>query len=145
MIRYRLVCDGRHDFESWFRDSTMCDDQLAAGALVCPVCGSSRVEKQLMAPAVRGRREADAPKRRLAAPGDERQKLLLEAMRQLRRKVEDSADYVGERFPEEARRIHYQEAEARGIYGEATLEEAKALIEEGIEAHPLPRLPEDGN
>jgi hypothetical protein len=98
-----------------------------------------------MAPAVRGRRDADASKQRLAVPGDERQKLLLEAMRQLRRKVEANADYVGERFPEEARRIHYQEAEARGIYGEATPKEARALIEEGIEAHPLPWLPEDGN
>ena len=145
MIRYRLTCERRHDFESWFRDSARCDEQLVAGDLECPVCGSARVEKQLMAPAVRGRRDAEAPKQRLAAPGDERQKLLLEAMRQLRRKVEASADYVGERFSEEARRIHYQEAEARGIYGEATLEEAKALIEEGIEAHPLPRLPEDAN
>jgi hypothetical protein len=145
MIRYRLVCDRRHDFESWFRDSAMCDSQLAAGELECPACGSVRVEKQLMAPAVRGRRDSDASKQRLAVPGDERQKLLLEAMRQLRRKVEANADYVGERFPEEARRIHYQEAEARGIYGEATPKEARALIEEGIEAHPLPWLPEDGN
>jgi hypothetical protein len=145
MIRYRLVCDRQHEFESWFRDSARCDDQLAGGELECPVCGSARVEKQLMAPAVRSRRETGAPMQRLAAPGDERQKMLLEAMRQLRRQVEENADYVGERFPEEARRIHYQEAEARGIYGEATLEEAKALIEEGIEAHPLPRLPEDGN
>jgi hypothetical protein len=104
------------------------------------VCGSAKIEKQLMAPAVRTSREV--AKQRVAAPGDARQKKLLEAMRQLRRKVEDSAEYVGERFPEEARRIHYQEAAERGIYGEATLEEAKALAEEGIEAHPLPRLPD---
>ncbi len=143
MIRYGLVCERRHEFESWFRDSAVCDDQLRSGALECPVCKSSRVEKQLMAPAVRNTREA--ARQRVAAPGDERQKMLLDAMRKLRRKVEESAEYVGERFSEEARRIHYDEAEARGIYGEATLEEAKALIEEGIEAHPLPVLPEDAN
>lgn len=145
MIRYGLVCDRRHEFESWFRDSATSDAQLAAGAVECPVCGSARVEKQLMAPAVRTRKGAEAARQRVAAPGDERQKKLLEAMRMLRRKVEASAEYVGERFSEEARRIHYQEAAARGIYGEATLEEAKALVEEGIEAHPLPWLPEDAN
>ena len=143
MIRYALVCDREHAFEGWFRDSAACDDQLAAGKLACPVCASTGVAKQLMAPAVRASRAAS--RQRVAAPGNERQKMLLEAMRQLRRKVEESAEYVGERFSEEARRIHYQEAEARGIYGEATLEEAKALVEEGIEAHPLPWLPEDAN
>lgn len=145
MIRYDLVCDREHAFEGWFRDSAACDDQLVAGALECPVCKSGRVAKQLMAPAVRTRKGTEAVRQRVAAPGDERQKKLLEAMRQLRRKVVASAEYVGERFSEEARRIHYQEAAARGIYGEATLEEAKALVEEGIEAHPLPWLPEDAN
>ena len=143
MIRYGLVCERRHEFESWFRDSAVCDDQLRSGALECPVCGSAQIEKQLMAPALRNSREV--ARQRVAAPGDARQKKLLEAMRQLRRKVEDSAEYVGERFSEEARRIHYQEAAERGIYGEATLEEAKALAEEGIEAYPLPWLPEDAN
>ncbi|HUE45076.1 MAG TPA: DUF1178 family protein [Aestuariivirgaceae bacterium] len=143
MIRYGLVCERQHAFESWFRDSAVCDVQLGSGALECPVCGSAKIEKQLMAPAVRSSREV--AKQRVATPGDARQKKLLEAMRQLRRKVEDSAEYVGERFPEEARRIHYREADERGIYGEATLEEARALAEEGIEAHPLPRLPEDAN
>jgi len=143
MIRYGLVCERRHEFESWFRDSAMCDDQLASGALECPVCGSAKIEKQLMAPAVRNSR--GEARQRVAAPGDAKQKKLLEAMRQLRRKVEDSAEYVGTRFPEEARRIHYREAAERGIYGEATLDEARALAEEGIEAYPLPPLPEDAN
>jgi hypothetical protein len=143
MIRYGLVCERRHEFESWFRDSAVCDDQLRGGALECPVCGSGQIEKQLMAPAVRNSREVT--RQRVATPGDARQKKLLEAMRQLRRKVEDSAEYVGTRFSEEARRIHYQEAAERSIYGEATVEEAKALVEEGIEAHPLPWLPEDAN
>lgn len=143
MIRYGLVCERRHEFESWFRDSAMCEEQLVSGALECPVCGSAKVEKRLMAPAVRNSRGGTT--QRVATPGDARQKKLLEAMRQLRRKVEESAEYVGDRFSEEARRIHYQEATERGIYGEATLEEAKALADEGIEAYPLPPLPEDAN
>jgi hypothetical protein len=143
MIRYGLVCERRHEFESWFRDSATCDDQLGRGAVDCPVCGSSSIAKQIMAPAVRHTREV--AKQRVAAPGDERQKKLLEEMRKLRARVEASAEYVGERFSEEARRIHYKEAAERGIYGEATLEEAKALVDEGIEAHPLPWLPEDAN
>lgn len=145
MIRYDLLCEGRHAFESWFRDSAAFDEQRAAGTLQCPICRSTRIDKQLMAPALRTGRQADKARQRVAAPGDAHQKKLLEAMRQLRRKVEDSAEYVGGRFPEEARRIHYEEAAARGIYGEATLEEARALAEEGIEAHPLPWLPEDAN
>lgn len=143
MIRYGLVCDSRHEFESWFRDSATCEAQLAAGAVECPTCTSARVEKQLMAPAVRRSRGPD--RQRVANPGAEHQRKLLEEMRKLRRRIESSAEYVGERFPEEARRIHYEEADARGIYGEATLDEAKALVEEGIEAHPLPWLPEDAN
>ncbi len=143
MIRYGLVCDRRHEFESWFRDSATCDSQLASGAVGCPVCNSAQVAKQLMAPALRKSR--GAPRQRVANPGAEHQRKLLDEMRKLRRKIESSAEYVGERFPEEARRIHYEEADARGIYGEATLEEAKALVEEGIEAHPLPWLPEDAN
>jgi len=143
MIRYGLICDRRHEFESWFRDSATCEAQLASGAVGCPVCNSARVEKQLMAPAVRKSR--GPTRHRVATPGGEPQKKLLDEMRKLRRKIESSAEYVGERFPEEARRIHYEEADARGIYGEATLEEAKALVEEGIEAHPLPWLPEDAN
>ena len=145
MIRYDLVCERQHIFEGWFRDSAACDDQLAGGDLACPVCSSSRVQKRLMAPAVRTRKGGDIAKQRVASPGDERQKMLLEMMRRIRRTVEENAEYVGERFTEEARRIHYNEVEARGIYGEATLEEAKALVEEGIEAHPLPWLPEDAN
>jgi hypothetical protein len=144
MIRYAMVCERQHEFESWFRDSAMCDAQLSAGALECPVCRSRQVAKQLMAPALRTKSRKGS-KQRVAAPGDERQKVLLEMMRKLRRQVEENAEYVGERFPEEARRIHYREADSRGIYGEASLEEAKELVEEGIEAHPLPWLPEDAN
>ena len=143
MIRYGLVCDRRHEFESWFRDSATCDSQLASGAVGCPVCSSAQVTKQLMAPALR--RSRGPVRQRVANPGAEHQRKLLDEMRKLRRKIESSAEYVGERFPEEARRIHYEEADARGIYGEATLEEANALVEEGIEAHPLPWLPEDAN
>lgn len=157
MIRYALGCERGHGFESWFRDAAACDEQLAAGIVECPQCGSGRVEKQLMAPSVRtsrdgGRdgdrdrgRDRDGGRQVLAAGEDQRAKVLREAVRKLRRYVEQHAENVGERFPEEARRIHYQEAEPRGIYGEATLEEARALIEEGIEAHPLPLLPDEAN
>lgn len=157
MIRYALHCDSGHAFEAWFRGSGDCDAQVAAGQVSCPNCGSTKVSKALMTPAV-GRRGAEAPPP-LAAPSspapvsaqahtlaaDAKAKALVEAIRRLRRHVTEHADYVGDRFPEEARRIHHEEAEHRSIYGEASPEEAKALIEEGIEIQPLPRLPDEQN
>lgn len=153
MIRYGLVCDKGHDFDAWFRSSADYDRTAAAGANVCPVCGSTRVEKALMTPAVgastrkKGRTaapEAAGGKMKLAG-GDPRRKAALAALKSLRDTVTASADYVGDHFAEEARKIHYEEVEPHGIYGEATGEEAAELIEEGIEFHPLPSLPEDGN
>lgn len=143
MIRYDLVCERDHRFDGWFRDSKAFDDQVARQAIGCPTCGSTAIQKQIMAPAVRSRREA--AKQTFAAPQDQRSKLLLEALRKVRRHVEENAENVGQRFPEEARRIHYREVEPRGIYGEATPDEARELVEEGIEIHPLPRLPDDAN
>jgi hypothetical protein len=150
MIRYDLQCDRFHSFDGWFRDSAGYDQQVAAGLVTCPVCGSVEVEKQLMTPGVPVRanrkNEPQPQSQRLAAgPVDARMRELVDAVRQLKAHVEANADYVGERFAEEARKIHYNEAEARGIYGEATLDDAKALLEEGVEIHPLPKLPEDGN
>ncbi len=136
MIRYDLICPKGHGFDGWFRDSEGFDKQRASGAVACPICGSPEISKQLMTPGI--------PTKSNAAV-DPRVKELFEAMRAMRQKVEAEADYVGDRFAEEARRIHYEEAEMRGIYGEATFEEAKALLEEGISVAPLPRLPEDGN
>ena len=150
MIRYDLICEQFHSFDGWFRDSGTFDEQAVAGLVSCPVCGSAQVEKQLMTPSLpvkANRRSEDAPKpQQLAAgPADQKMRELVAVVRKLKAHVEANADYVGERFPEEARKMHYQEAEARAIYGEASLEEATALSEEGIDVHPLPKLPEDGN
>lgn len=147
MIRYALTCDEDHSFEGWFRDSAAFDRQKDAGEVACPVCGSVAVEKALMAPAVAVRRtEATVP---LAAahPATRDPKLaeMVEVMRRLKQHIAETSEYVGERFPEEARRMHYEEAEARAIHGEASLEEARALLEEGISVLPLPTLPEERN
>jgi hypothetical protein len=161
MIRYRLKCQKRHEFEAWFADSEAYDRQARRREISCPKCGNTRVEKALMAPAIAKRTvrrkratrpaepaasaqaaaaQAQSETHRLAAHGE-----LAAAMRKMRAEVEAKSEYVGPRFPEEARKIHYDEAPARGIYGEATHEEAQALAEEGIEFVPLPPLPEDHN
>jgi len=147
MIRYDLVCDQGHTFDGWFRDSATYDKQSKRRLVACPVCDSKKISKQLMAPGIpaKANTKSDEPARVFAGPADPRQQMLLKMMRELRKQVESNADYVGDRFAEEARRIHYNEAEKRGIYGEATREDAKSLIEEGIEVHPLPVLPEEGN
>lgn len=147
MIHYDLICDQGHDFDGWFRDSAAFDAQAAGGLLSCAVCGSAKVEKQLMAPGIpaKSNRKSDAPQAMLAGPVDPRLGQLIEMVREMRKHVEANAEYVGGRFVEEARKIHYEEAEHRGIYGEASPEDAKSLIEEGILIHPLPRLPEEGN
>jgi hypothetical protein len=110
------------------------------------MCGATRVEKTIMAPAVKGTKKKDAqPEKVQLAAVDPRETALRAAVKELRQKRTESADYVGDRFAEEARKIHYREAEPRGIYGEATGDEAKALADEGVEFHPLPTLPEDRN
>lgn len=147
MIHYDLICDRGHAFDGWFRNSAAYDEQAGCGLVTCTQCGSARVEKQLMAPGipVKGNRKADAAKTMVAAPADPRLAELMNMMREMRRHVEENAEYVGDRFADEARKIHYEETEQRGIYGQTSPDEAKALIEEGIAVHPLPRLPEDGN
>jgi hypothetical protein len=147
MIHYDLICDQGHAFDGWFRDSAAYDEQAGQGLVTCAVCGSSRVEKQLMAPGipVKSNRKAEPGRTMMAGGNDPRSQKMAQMMRELRQAVESNAEYVGDRFAEEARRIHYAEAEKRWIYGEATTEDASGLIDEGIEVHPLPRLPEDGN
>ena len=147
MIHYDLTCEKGHAFDGWFRNSAAYDEQAAKGLVSCAVCGSVKVEKQLMAPGipVKSNRREQGPQKMVSAPADPRLAQLVEMMREMRRQVEENAEYVGDRFAEEARKIHYEESEHRGIYGEASLEDAKALVEEGIAVHPLPRLPEDGN
>lgn len=165
MIRYRLVCNKKHEFESWFGSSTAFDKLAKKGQVECPSCGSKKVAKAMMAPGVatRSRSErattADESSRDLtaeaaapvAAPSPEAvqraemQQQFLALMRQVRTEVEKSAEYVGPKFADEARKIHHQEAEPRGIWGEATIEEARELAEDGIDCLPLPKLPEDSN
>ncbi len=150
MIRYDLICEKFHSFDGWFRDSAAYDKQAAGGLIDCPVCGSVQVEKQLMTPGVaiktnRRKEQPGALQQLVAGPDDNKMSELIEAVRQLKVHVEANADFVGERFAEEARKIHYKEAEARAIYGEATLEDVAALAEEGIDVQPLPKLPEEGN
>jgi hypothetical protein len=147
MIHYDLICDKGHAFDGWFRNSAAYDEQAEKGLVSCTVCGSAKVEKQLMAPGIpmKSNRRDTTPKKMVSGPVDPRLAVMMQMVREMRKHVEENAEYVGERFAEEARKIHYEEAEHRGIYGEASPDEAKALIEEGIAVHPLPRLPEDGN
>ncbi len=137
MIVYNLKCRNSHEFEGWFRDSAAFDAQAKGGKLVCPVCDSKKVEKAPMAPAVSGTKKK-------ASSAEE-----LKQMRQFvsgwRKFVTENAEYVGPRFPEEARKIHYGEVEEKHIYGEASVEEAKELIEEGIDVAPLPPDPDSAN
>jgi hypothetical protein len=142
MIKYRLACDGGHEFEGWFKSGIAYDDQAAQGHITCPHCGSLAVTKAIMAPNVATRTGHSAPDALQEAKGAKQVRAL---MRQLRAAVEEKADYVGSRFAEEARKVHYDESTPRGVYGEASAEEAKALAEEGIPVLPLPRFRDDLN
>ena len=142
MIRYSLSCEVGHAFEGWFASSSSFEAQKADGTVTCPACGSTMVNKALMAPAVATSRQKDSM--RVAAHVPDHQEAIT-ALRKIRKHLTENADYVGPKFAEEARRIHYNETEKRGIYGEASSDEAKSLAEEGIEFHPLPVLPEDHN
>ena len=142
MISFSLRCAEGHAFEGWFGSSDEFESQRASGRIACPVCGDTDVEKALMAPAVStARAEEGLPVAANVAAEPEMTGML----RKLRRDLTENADYVGPRFAEEARRIHYDEVEKRGIYGEATKDEVRSLAEEGIGFHPLPVLPEDHN
>jgi len=146
MIRYTLVCDAGHRFDAWFRDSAAYDDQRARGLVACADCGDVEVEKALMAPAVAASRRAPPPPpppdvRPPAAtpPGDAA--TAAEALRRLRAHVEQTADYVGPRFAQEARRRHVEAPGARPVWGEASAEQARELLEDGVPIAPLPPPP----
>ncbi len=142
MIRYSLCCDKAHEFEGWFSESADFDRQKASGFLTCPVCGSPEVSKVLMAPAVSTARQKDETQ---ALAVSEAQKQAFVKLKEAVREIRASSEDVGEKFPEEARKIHYGEVEARGIIGQASPVEVKSLIDEGIEIAPLPVLPDDVN
>ncbi len=141
MIHYSLVCESDHKFDAWFRNADAYDQQSARGIVTCPICNSVKVSKGLMAPSVS---RANSDKVALSI-GHPQQAQLREALLALRNKVTAEADYVGDRFADEARKIHYKEVDPRGIYGEATREEVASLIEDGIDFMPLPNVPEEHN
>ena len=141
MISYSLVCDNSHKFDAWFRSAEAFDEQHNRGIVTCPMCNSAKVEKALMAPAV-NRMNSDKVS---LSTGHPMQAEIREMLRTMRRKVTSEADYVGDRFAEEARKIHFKEAEARGIYGEATRDEVAELIDDGVDFLPLPHIPEEAN
>jgi len=157
MIRYALVCDKGHQFESWFQDSAAYDKQARRKLVACPHCNSTRVEKAIMAPRLAASKKRAAPMEVSSAPApapdapepvammSPREKELRAKLKELRDHLTSNADDVGARFPEEARKMHYGEIEHRSIYGVASPEDAMSLAEEGIEFHPLPVLPEERN
>jgi hypothetical protein len=153
MIRYNLHCDRGHAFESWFQSSMAYESQEKRRLVNCPVCGSAKVERAIMAPRIaskKGRDSAPAPAPATDVTPPSSTPLLMAQERELRAKLKElrdhivkNADNVGERFPNEARKMHYGDIEHRPIYGEASPNEARALIEEGVEVSPLPVLPGD--
>lgn len=141
MISFSIVCENDHDFEAWFRNGDDFDAQRRRKLIACPACGSTKVEKALMAPAVStGRRK----EKMALAIGTEQRKAMAK-LKELTEKLKQGADYVGDKFADEARKIHFGETEARGIYGEATVDEARSLHEDGVEFLPLPNVPDEQN
>lgn len=136
MIRYALICGSEHNFEAWFSSSADYDVQAKRGLVQCPFCNSSDVEKAIMSPNVSTARKKEA----LAHKQTSAMKMLNEAADKIRQEIESNCDYVGNKFADEARAIHYGEKEERGIYGEATPQEAAELIDEGVKAAPLPDI-----
>lgn len=134
MIKYALKCSNSHNFESWFRDSAAYDALANAGHLACSVCGDAKVEKAIMAPRVNVPEEAGPKAGPLSQPATPAET----ALRELRENIEKNAEDVGDRFASEARAIHDGDKPERAIYGQAKLEEAKALIEDGVAVAPLP-------
>lgn len=141
MIHYSLVCENDHKFDGWFRNAEAYDEQHGRGIITCPVCTSRKVDKALMAPSV-SRASSDKVSLSIGHPQHQQ---LRAAMQALRNKVTSEADYVGDKFADEARKIHFKEVDPRGIYGEATREEVAGLIEDGVDFMPLPNIPEEHN
>lgn len=141
MIRFSLACQNEHSFDGWFRNSDDFEKQKKRGLIACPNCGSTGVGKALMAPSVSTGRKRE----KIALAMNAEQKKALVQLKALSEKLRENADYVGDKFAEEARKIHFGETDPRGIYGEATPEEAKGLVEDGVEFMPIPVFPDDRN
>jgi hypothetical protein len=160
MIRYNLRCERGHAFESWFQSSSAYESQEKRKLVNCPSCGSAKVERAIMAPQIvskKGRESVEPAPAPVAMPSTDvaaptstplmmaQERELRAKLRELRDHIVKNADNVGERFPNEARKMHYGDIEHRPIYGEASPEEARSLIDEGVEVSPLPVLPDDRN
>ena len=138
MIKFALRCARDHEFEGWFASGAEFDKQAKRKLIECPACGDAGVEKAIMAPAVVSSRGASGSQQVVATAPEGGAPEFEELTAKLRAHVEKNFDYVGENFPEEARKIHYGEAEERGIYGEASGPQVKALAEEGVKVAALP-------
>ncbi|MBO6640104.1 MAG: DUF1178 family protein [Roseitalea sp.] len=145
-MKFTLHCDKGHDFEAWFRSNEDYETQVKRGFVECPSCGSIKVSKALMAPQVATGRTKDARKEAvMVAAGQAMRREMVEKMREVTRQVKAQADDVGDKFPEQARQMHYGETDAKPIYGKASLDDVESLVDEGIDIMPLPDLPEDLN
>jgi hypothetical protein len=164
MISYALACANGHAFESWFQNSAAYDKQRKRGLVCCPICEDTKIEKAIMSPRLAGTRKrgrgamqaetpaeaptSDVPATEIKAPVammSPQEREFRQKLKELREHLTKNADYVGQKFPDEARKMHYGETEHRSIYGEASLQDAKDLHEEGIEVQPLPALPDERN
>lgn len=142
MIRYELSCDNGHTFEGWFGSADDFDRQQKMALVSCPTCGSAHVAKRLMAPSVSTARKKETRQEMVMQAG---QKEMMNKLREIVTTIRANSEDVGERFPEEARKIHYGETEQRGLIGKASAEEVRDLLDEGVEIAPLPILPDDTN
>ena len=145
MIRYALLCEHDHEFESWFDSSNAYDKLQKAGMVECPHCGSHKTRKALMTPQIGSRKTKTPLARKSEKELQKVQKQMVDMARKVRRHIEKNAEHVGDRFAVEARKIHNEESEPRNIYGKATREEVTDLVKDGIDITPLPDLPEDKN
>lgn len=160
MIQYTLICENKHTFDAWFKSNQTYNEQRESGILECPMCATTHISKALMAPAVSissekvtapvslpatSVQDAAAPGKVSLSTGHPEQQKIRAALKKMRDTVVSEAEYVGDKFADEARKIHAQESENRGIYGEATADEVKALVDDGVDFVPLPTFPEDHN
>jgi hypothetical protein len=145
LIRYDIICAKGHEFDGWFSNSDAYDKQAKRGLISCTHCGVTKIEKQIMAPGIPTKGNSKPETQAMSAAPDPRAAAMLQVMREYRKHVVANSENVGTQFAEEARKIHFKEVKERPIIGEATREEAVALLEDGIDVQPIPRLPEDGN
>lgn len=141
MIRFSLGCEHGHEFEGWFRSNDDFETQKKRGLIDCPECGSHKVQKTLMAPAVSTSKRQE----KVALAMNAEQRRIMAEMKALTEKMRENAENVGPKFADEARKIHFGETEARGIYGEASPDEARSLAEDGVPFMPMPVFPDDRN